>query len=104
MPEFVQTNTESTKQLKKAAKQEKTKQEQDQLDVHALLGDPRFRRFVWRVLEKTKMFETIWDPNGSRLNYNSGAQDIGHWLWELLENARPDVMLDILAERQRGEL
>src|SRR5438045_9784787 len=104
MPEFVQTNTESAKQLKRTAKHERERLEQDKIDIHGLLGDPRFRRFAWRILDRSNMFASIWDSNGSRLNYNSGAQDIGHWLWELLEDARPDVMLDILAERRKGDL
>jgi hypothetical protein len=101
MPEkpFVQTNTESSKQLKRAAQQERAQGEQDKLDLLGLLQDPRFRRFVWRVLGRTNMFVTIWTPNGSELNRNAGRQEIGHWLWQLLEEARPEAMLSIMEER-----
>lgn len=100
MPEFVQTNTESKKQLKKITKTIQQRQAEDREDVLMLLDEPRFRRFIWRLFEHTQMFESIWDPNGSKMNYNSGRQDFGHWLWEILEDARPEAMLEILKERQ----
>lgn len=102
MPEkFVQTSTESRRQLKEAKKQERTQADQDKFDLQGLLDDPRFRRFCWRVLAETRMFEDVWDPNGSLLNKRVGAQSIGHWLWLLLDEARPDVMLAIMAERYK---
>lgn len=102
MPDqFVQTSTESKKQIKKAGKQERAIDHQDKMDLLGLLDDVRFRRFVWRLLEETRMFETIWEPNGSAFNFQAGRQDIGHWLWVILEQARPEAMLSIIQERQR---
>jgi hypothetical protein len=100
MPDkFVQTSTESSKQLRRASQQVREQQDQDRIDLLGLLEDPRFRRFVWRILSMTQMFETIWTPNGSELNRNAGRQDVGHWLWLTLEEVRPEAMLSIMEER-----
>lgn len=96
--EFVQTSTESKKQLREARKQDRSQIDQDKFDLIGLCNDPRFLRFLYRIFDHVSVLKSIWHPNGSELNYRSGKQDVGHWLWEIVEEARPEVMAAIMAE------
>lgn len=55
------------KQTKKRKKKHQLEREQELEDMKQILDTPFGRRFIWRVLKKCRMFDTIshHDPQGS---------------------------------------
>lgn len=61
-----------------AADRQQIQRDKEMNDLRWVLSDPRGRRFIWRLIGWCKVFESIFDPSGSKAFYNSGRQDIGH--------------------------
>ena len=80
--------------IKKRKTEQKVKEKNDLLAIEYVMSNPLGRRFVWRILEQCKVFESIWSES-NRLHYNSGKQDIGHWLMTELTN---DGFLNMIKE------
>lgn len=96
-PEPIVTNAADTKQLG-AAKGKQKDVEREQLDdVRAILDVPEGRRFLWRMLAKCKVNESIFEPN-SRIAYNAGVQDVGHFILGEIVKARPEAYLQMMVE------
>lgn len=66
---------------------ERKKEEEDRNALKEVLVSPAGRRVLYRILEHTGTFESIWDPS-AKIHYNAGRQDVGHWL--MIEIARAD--------------
>lgn len=49
-------------------------------DFRWLMGDHRGRRFMWRALEKTRMFMSSMGPTDAATNFNEGQRNVGLFL------------------------
>lgn len=102
MPNPLVTNAASKKQVQKAQQVVAFKAERDRVEMIGLLEDPRFRRFLWNVLELCHVHHSIWDPS-ARIHYNAGQQDIGHAIMAQILEARPSAYLTLMEEHAREE-
>lgn len=89
--------TGDRQQVEKAEKQTKFNREQELADLVALLDEPAGRRMLWRMLTHCKTFESIWDPS-SKVHYNSGKQDVGHFLLAEIMAAKPAAFTQMMTE------
>jgi hypothetical protein len=69
------------------------------LDFDWILRAPQGRRFIWRLLKQTRVFESIFVTNAT-IYYNAGQQDIGHFVFGELMRIRPQAYLEMVAELQ----
>jgi hypothetical protein len=98
---FVQ-NANDRGQVEAARKKEATRAEQQKLDLQRILEIPEGRRVMWRFLEHCGVYRSIFEPN-SRIAYNSGMQDVGHFIQGAIFDARPDALLQMMKEAQEIE-
>lgn len=73
-------NASSEKQVKKMASKEERLGHQEAEDIKAVMSSVHGRRFVWRLLSHCKAFASVFHPSGSQTYYNSGMQDVGHFI------------------------
>lgn len=87
----------------KEAKRKATDAEKRALeDVRFLLDLPEGRRFIWRLLEKAGVFRTIFETS-SKIYYNAGQQDFGHFILGEVLKANPEAYLQMMKESQTEE-
>lgn len=94
-------NAADEEQVKEAARKEKYRRDVDLEDVKTLLGLPQGRRFIWRLLKQTKVFESVWSPS-AQIHYNAGRQDFGHFIMGEVVKANPDALVQMMKESEEG--
>jgi len=95
-------NVADAKQVKAARKQEKHQRTQEKMDVQALLALPAGRRFLWRLLSRCRVMESIWEAS-ARIHYNAGQQDVGHFLMAEITEADAGAFIQMMQENQQKE-
>ena len=85
-------NVADEKQVKRAAKRMESREDREVNDIRYVLNDKRGRRFLWRLLNECKVFESIWVPSAG-IHYNAGKQDVGHFLMAEIVKASEDAYL-----------
>jgi len=93
-------NAASEKQVKKAETRELSKREMELNDLRIVLGSVRGRRVFWRLLEHCKVFGTVWEPS-AKIHYNSGQQDVGHFLMSEIVQADERYLFDMMRENKK---
>lgn len=91
------TNAADEEQVKESKLHEKFSRETELSDVAHVLSSPQGRRFYWRLLTECKTFESIM-TGSAYTYYNSGKQDLGHYLLGELNAADPEAYLKMLKE------
>lgn len=98
-------NAADKQQVKNAAENEKNVAERDLEDIRRVMSTPYGRRVIWRVLTECKVFGTVLHPSGSMTYYNSGRQDLGHWLMGEIVEAGEELLFNVMKENyNKGEL
>lgn len=90
-------DTGDKQQQERVAKKQENKRQQLQEDYHALLNSPNGRRVLWDIIAYCKVFETIWDPS-AKIHFNSGRQDVGHFVMAQIMKAKPDALTTMMIE------
>ena len=100
-PRPVVTNAADPAQLKEAAEREAAKEQQSRLAMAAIMQLPEGRLVLWETLTFCRAFASVWDGS-ARIHYNSGQQDVGHYLMAKMADANPkafaQMMIDNLKE------
>jgi len=96
------TNAASHKQVERAEKAQHFQLEKDRREFAELLDDPRFRRYLWRLMGFCKVNETIFEQS-SKIYYNAGVQDVGHRVLAQILEARPQSYLLMMQEADKEE-
>jgi len=97
-------NASSEKQVSSAKVTEKHHRNQEIEDMRQILNSAAGRKVIWRILAECKTFETIWHPSAA-IHYNSGQQDIGHWLMAEVAETGPESLFILMKENyKKGEL
>lgn len=73
-------------------------------DIRTLLSNASGRRFMWRLLEKCAVFESVFSDKSSTMAYLSGQQDLGHFLMSEIVNADENLLLKLMKENKKGEV
>lgn len=96
-------NAADETQVKEAANKEKRGRERDLEDLSFLLSDVRGRRAMWRILSYCGTFKSIWEPS-AKIHYNSGQQDVGHFMLKDLMEASEAGYLLMASEAKKEKL
>lgn len=72
-------NAGDPRQVRRAGKTEHLRRQDELNDLRAVLATAEGRRLLWRVLGHCGCFGSVWHPS-ALIHYNSGRQDVGHWL------------------------
>lgn len=96
-------NAASEKQVNKAKEKELTFRERELNDLRKLLEHPYGRRVMWRLLEKCRVFGSIWEPS-AKIHYNSGQQDLGHFLMAEIVEADEKYLFEMMKENKKENL
>ena len=89
-------------QVREAEKKAKLGREQELADMRKLLATDFGRRFVWRVMSRARVFESIWEQS-AKIHYNAGQQDFGHFIMAEVVEAGPEHLLRMMQEAKQGE-
>jgi hypothetical protein len=73
--------------------------ERDRDDFVWLMGDPRGRRIVWRMLEMTGVFRTSFTGN-SETFFREGQRNVGLMLMAQIHDATPGQYVLMLKEQK----
>lgn len=85
---------------------DKRRREIEISDMNAILDMPQGRRFIRRILEHARTFQTPFASSGGTrewTDFNCGMQNVGLWLFSEIEAAKPDAMLIIKREHNSRE-
>lgn len=96
-------NAADPAQVRAAGKREQKNSEQHRDDLRQLLKQDYGRRFIWKILTHCGVFESIWHPS-ALIHYNSGRQDVGHWLLAQVNDAQLDAILIMMTENAKEKL
>jgi hypothetical protein len=88
----------------RAKAREKRQLEQQAEDLKALLEQPAFRRYLWRLIgERCKLLESPGSNNGSVQSWNVGRQDVGRELWAEIEAVDPLIIPKMMVETYEAQ-
>jgi hypothetical protein len=79
-------NAASKKQVESAEARQRRLQAREVSDMREILSTSSGRRFLWNLMAKCKTFESVFETS-SRIAYNAGQQDIGHFLLAKIDEA-----------------
>jgi hypothetical protein len=96
-------NAADPKQVKDARKRERTNREGELEDVRAILDTPAGKRFLWRLLDHCKISESVFSPS-AHIYYNSGMQDVGHFVLGEIMEAQPQAYMDMIVMHNKEKL
>lgn len=90
-------NAADPQQVQRGARLSSRRRERDMADLRAVLATLEGRRVFWRLLEHCKVFQSIWDPS-SRLHYQAGVQDVGHYVMAEIGEADEEALFRMMRE------
>lgn len=86
-----------------AAKKAEFIQRQKELDdIKKVLKTKYGRDFVWKILTHCNVFGSIWVPS-AKIHYNSGKQDLGHYLMAEIMEADEQLFFKMMKENNEKE-
>jgi len=94
-------NAASPKQVNKAEKREELNRDSELNDIRAVLSTAEGQRFVWRLMEKCKTFNSIWQSS-ALIHYQSGQQDIGHFLMAEIVEADEELLFNLMKQNMKN--
>lgn len=75
---------------------------QEAEDFKALMQQPIFRAFVWRLLGEAQVFQPIMTGN-SYTFMNEGKRQIGLWVLEQVNRLCPDLYVTMTKEARKDQ-
>lgn len=69
-------------------------------DIRAVMSSESGRRFVWRLLDRAKVFGSVWHPS-ALIHYNSGQQDFGHFIMSEITESSEDAFVQMMKENKK---
>lgn len=102
-PEALVQNAADAGQVRKARKRERSTRGRELHDLRVVLGTPEGRRFAWRLLGQCRVLASIYSESPTRIAYNSGQQDVGHFLMAEIDAANPEALALMRDEARKLE-
>lgn len=101
MSEALVGNVADKEQIKDATRKEKDRRKEEVADLKFILSTVQGKRFLWRLLEQCKTFESVFSPESMRMSYSAGRQDLGHYLMAEIMDAEPEAFIEMM--KQKGD-
>lgn len=76
----------------------KSEREREINDMILVLNTEEGRRLMWRILSHCKTFSSVWSPS-AQIHYNSGMQDVGHFLMAEIVEASPEALIRMMQQK-----
>lgn len=67
-------------------------------DIKKLLDTDMGRRLLWRLFEYANIYGEMWTQNENRVHFNLGKRDVGIWMMNEMETAKPGAVLTMMHE------
>lgn len=93
-----QKNAADEKQVKDTMTKEQKERELELADLRFILGTAQGRRFIWRILKHCRVFSSVFNHSGSMTYYNSGIQDVGHFIQAEVVEAKKESYFEMMRE------
>lgn len=74
---------------KEQQEKRRLRKEKEMDDLRKVLGTPEGERVLWRILKKTKFFDSSWTGNSTTF-YNEGMREVGRLLLAEIAEASPE--------------
>jgi hypothetical protein len=74
--------------------------EADDADFAWLMSGPRGRRFVRRLLERARVFQTSFHPNTMQMSLQEGEKQMGYWILGMIERLCPEDYHTMMQEKR----
>lgn len=92
-------NSADPKQVKNAKEKERFSREVELNDLVTVLNTAEGRRVLWRIMAHCGVFSSIFEQS-SKIYYNSGAQDVGHFIMSEITEADQEFLFVMMKENQ----
>lgn len=66
-------------------------------DLRFILSHAQGRRIFYRLLEHCRVFNSVWEAS-AKIHYNSGRQDVGHFIQAEIVEADQNAYFKMLTE------
>lgn len=93
-------NVSDPEQIKNAEKKIQIRREDELNDLRTIFNTPAGLRVLERLMKQCKTFESIW-AQSALIHYNSGQQDIGHWIMAEISDADPLILYKLMTNRKK---
>ncbi len=80
----------------------KVERQIEQQDLKWLMKCRQGRRIVWRLLERTGLYRTSFDPNPAMMAFNEGNRNLGLMLMAQLNEVCPERYTLMVQEQRDG--
>ena len=84
------------KQIKKQKVRVESQREQELNDIRVVLSNKSGRRFVWRLMEYCKPFESVFSENSMLMSRYCGMQDVGHHIMTEIVAADENLLFKMM--------
>lgn len=102
-PRAAVRNAADPEQVKEATRKEKDGLKTERDDVRSILETPYGKRFVWRLLAHCGLFESPFGIDERTTNLNIGRGDVGRFVLDQINDARPEALLEMMQDAKRKE-
>ena len=91
-------NAADKDQVKTAKKKEKSREENDKMDIQHILSSINGRRFLWGILQFCGVFETSFNQNTNQTMFNEGQRNVGLRLLSKIQEADAAAYITMVKE------
>lgn len=102
MEKAVVKNAADKDQVREGKQKELSRRDRELADLRFVLASKEGRRLMWRFIGHCKTFESVCNPSGSITYYNSGKQDVGHYLLAEIGAASEDAFILMMKENKEN--
>ena len=92
---------DDSKEVEMAELQERERRKQELNDLRTILSNSSGRRFMWRLLETCKVFNSVYSQDAHMMAYYSGKQDLGHFLMSEITEADNNLLLKLMKDNRK---
>lgn len=93
-------NAGDESKVAEAGRKERDIRKREILGMQAILDTEPGREFLWRLITRAKVFESIWDGS-AKIHYNAGQQDFGHWIMAEITEANPTALVEMMMKKAK---
>ena len=98
------TNAADEVEIKEAGLKANFRKEKDADDLKYILQSFQGRRLLWRILGHCHTHGSVFNTNALVQSYNSGKQDVGHFVMGEIIKADEDAYLKMMKESKENKL
>jgi hypothetical protein len=100
-PRALVANASDEEQLEKARGKETRRAMREVDDLRAVLALPGGRRLLWRILERGRMFNSGFESDTHRVQFNEGRREMATWILAEIVRAKPTAFIEMMQEHTK---